>query len=90
MTAGNTVEGDSIELGVEPVIIGATMTAGHDGAAEAVIDIRYPNGAVRSVTFDCDSLGKALDHHRIDSLDDLRGRPWTVLVEMTPIEQNRP
>jgi hypothetical protein len=75
--------------GDEPVIVAATMTAGHDGAAEAVIDIRYPNGAVRSVTFDCDSLGLALDRYQIASLDDLCGRPWTVLVETPPIHQNQ-
>ncbi len=71
----------------ESVIVAASLTAGHDGAAEAVIDIRYPNGAVRSVTFTCDALSAALDRHGISSLDDLRGRPWTVLVETIGIDQ---
>jgi hypothetical protein len=80
---------DDAVHGGEPIIIAARLTAGHDGAAEAVIDIRYPNGAIRSVTFDCDSLGVALDHHQIGSLDDLCGRPWTVLVETPSFDQNQ-
>ena len=74
----------------EPTIIGATLAAGHDGEAEAVIAISYPNGAVRSVRFTCDVLGAALDRSGITSLDDLRGRPWTVLVETPRIDQNFP
>ena len=74
----------------EPVIVNATLTAGHDGEAEAVIDIRYPNGAVRSLTFTCEALTQTLDSHGITSLDELRGRPWTVLIEMPVIGQNLP
>ncbi len=79
-----------IDETVEPIIVGATLAAGHDGDAEAVIDIRYPNGAMRSITFTCEALSVVLDQSGVDSLDGLRGRPWTVLVEASPIDQNVP
>jgi hypothetical protein len=80
--------GTGIEEGTEPIIVGATLAAGHDGEAEAVIEILYPNGAVRSVTFTCDALSGILDQSGVDSLDGLRGMPWTILVETPPIDQN--
>jgi hypothetical protein len=64
----------------EPVIERATLSSGHDGAAEAVITLRYPNGAVRDVTFGCDALADTLDAAGVSTLDELVGLPWTVLV----------
>lgn len=64
----------------DAVIIGAALAAGHDGAAEAVITLRYANGVARNVTFTCEALGHALDRAGITTLEDLCGRPWTVLV----------
>ena len=62
------------------MICDAVLSVGHDGAAEAVVSIRYPNGAVRAVTFSCEALANALDVAEIASLDELIGRPWTVLI----------
>ena len=64
----------------DPVIIAARMAVGHDGAAEAAITLRYPNGAERHVTFTTDSLAPQLDAAGLASLEELVGHPWTVLV----------
>jgi hypothetical protein len=63
-----------------PVIVGAVMTAGHDGRAEAVLEVRYPNGATRSVTVTQETAADAVHAAGVDRLDDLRGHPWTVLL----------
>ena len=64
----------------EPVIIGALLTVGHDGQAEAIIEISFPNGARQGVTFTCDMLAGALDRAGINALDELVGHPWSVLL----------
>jgi hypothetical protein len=64
-----------------PVIVGAELAAGHDGAAEAVVSIRYPNGAIGTVVWTADLLSDALAGTGITSLDELVGQPWTILVE---------
>ena len=63
-----------------PVIVAAAVAAGHDGRAEAVLDVRYPNGAVRSVTVTEDAVVDAVRTAGVDRLEDLCGHPWTVLV----------
>jgi hypothetical protein len=63
-----------------PRIIGVHVSAGHDGSAEAVIDVQYPNGAVRTMTLDADLGLEALARLNLTSLDDLVGQPWSVLV----------
>ena len=70
------------------VIVDAVLSAGHDGAAEAVIRLRHPNGAINSVTFNCAALETALDTNGITSLDQLAGLPWTVLVRPTKLGDN--
>jgi hypothetical protein len=63
-----------------PVIVAAAVAAGHDGRAEAVLDVRYPNGAVRSVTVTEDAVVDAVRPAGVERLEDLCGHPWTVLV----------
>ena len=70
----------SVGNGPEPMIIGALMTVGHDGEAEAIIELRFPNGAEQGVTFTCDVLARALDRAGITALEQLVGHPWSVLL----------
>ena len=72
----------------DAIIIDAVLGVGHDGAAEAVIMIRYPNGAIRPVTFTSDALGQALEAHGISSLNELRNQPWTILVPNAHVDDN--
>lgn len=62
------------------VIAEALLSGGHDGAAEAVVRIRYANGADHEVVMDGDRLGAVMDRLGLTSLDELRGHPWSVLV----------
>jgi hypothetical protein len=62
------------------VIVGARLSASHDGTADAAIEIRYPNGAHRTVIFSADALAQALGHRHPHSLDELVGQPWTILA----------
>ena len=74
----------------EAIITGAVVSPGHDGAAEAVVEVRYPNGAVRTLSFTSDALGNVLDHLRFTSLAELIGHPWTVLVGSSPVTMPDP
>lgn len=62
------------------MIVSAVVVAGHDGLAEAEVAVRYPNGAVRSLSLPYDAIAPALDAAGVTSLDDLIGRPWTTLA----------
>jgi hypothetical protein len=64
----------------EPTIVDARLAVGHDGIAEMTVHVRYPNGAVRDICFPHDAIGPVLDAGGITSLDQLIGRPWTVLL----------
>ena len=63
-----------------PLIESAALAAGHDGQAEVVLALRFPNGALRSASFSHDAIGPALDRAGITDLDSLVGQPWSVLV----------
>jgi hypothetical protein len=63
-----------------PTIVGARLGAGHDGRAEAVIEVQYPNGARSQLSIAQESLTRALDAAGISALDQLPGQPWTVLM----------
>jgi hypothetical protein len=62
------------------MIVDARLAGGHDGRAEVVLDVRYSNGAVRSVTMSQEAVERALDASGIERLDDVVGRSWTVLL----------
>jgi hypothetical protein len=64
----------------EPTIVAAHVAAGHDGQAEISVVVRYPNGAVRDICYPHDAIGPVLDAAGISTLDDLIGRPWTILI----------
>ena len=70
----------TIRVATEPVIVGAEIAAGHDGAAELVLSLRHPNGVIEPVVLDA---GKGLDLMRrcgAASLDDLAGRSWREIL----------
>jgi hypothetical protein len=63
----------------EPVIVAASLAAGHDGQAEVAVDVLYATGAIRAAVFSYDAIGAALDAAGVERLDELIGRPWTIL-----------
>ena len=64
----------------EPVIVSAVVGAGHDGQAEVVVEVAYPNGGRTRLSVAQSAVDAALDEAGVQHLDELRGRPWTVLV----------
>jgi hypothetical protein len=63
-----------------PVIVAADLAAGHDGLAEVLVGIRYPNGAERAISLDYETVDEAVAAAGVASLAELIGRPWTVLT----------
>jgi len=72
----------------EPVIVLASMVPGHDGLAEVAIVVRYSNGAERPMALPYEAVGPALDALGVTSLNDLVGKPWTVLLLPHPAPAN--
>jgi hypothetical protein len=58
----------------------AELAAGHDGRAEIVLRVRYPNGASAQVRLDEEAAAQALDAAGIARLDDLIGKAWDILA----------
>jgi hypothetical protein len=72
----------------DAVIVAARLAAGHDGRAEAVLDVRYPNGAVRAVSVAQEAMEDAMDAAGIDRLDALVGRSWALLLGTQRFDQS--
>ena len=68
-----------------PTIVSAVLGPGHDGRAEVVVELAYPNGGSTRLSVAQEAATRALDAAGLGSLAELVGRPWTVLV----LEQNR-
>jgi hypothetical protein len=65
----------------ETVIVGAEISAGHDGAAELTLLLRYENGVTAPVVVDA-HVGFALMRNCSAScLADLKGRSWRHFLE---------
>lgn len=65
----------------EAVIVGAELAAGHDGQAEMVVRIRYPNGVVGNVLLDAATGYALMKSCDIDSLNGLAGQSWRKILE---------
>jgi predicted Fe-Mo cluster-binding NifX family protein len=65
------------------IIEAAELSAGHDGRAEIVLLVRYPNGAAARVRLDEEAAAQALDAAGIAQLDDLIGKAWDILAPHT-------
>lgn len=64
----------------EAVIVGAELAAGHDGEAELVLRIRYPNGVVGSVLLDAETGYALMRNCETDTLDGLAGQSWRKIL----------
>ena len=62
-----------------PIIAATSVAAGHDGRAELVLELAYPNGARTHLSVTEEAMARALDAAGFDRLEDLEGQPWTVL-----------
>jgi hypothetical protein len=63
-----------------PLVTAATLGPGHDGRAEVVIDLAYPNGGHTQLSIAQEVVTRVLDAAGLTSLEQLAGISWTVLV----------
>jgi hypothetical protein len=63
-----------------PVIVATTLGPGHDGRAELVVELEFANGGRTLLSVTQEAIERALDAAGLTSLDELTGRPWTVLT----------
>lgn len=62
------------------IISRAAVVGGHDGRAEVEIEILYDNGGTATISLDEDACTASLDRGGIGSIDDLVGRPWSIVL----------
>ena len=67
----------------EAVIVGAEITAGHDGQAELMVRVRHENGVVAPVVLDGPTGFRLMANQGADDLAALVGRPWRDLLRQT-------
>jgi len=65
----------------DATIESAEIGAGHDGAAELIVNLRYPNGTVGPVVLDADIGFALLRTCGADSLNELKGHSWRAILE---------
>ena len=66
----------------EPVIAAATVSPGHGGQAELVVEVRFENGGRNSVTLDADCARKLMQDCAVERVQDLCGHPWQRLLDV--------
>ena len=62
------------------IITQATVVGGHDGRAEIEVEITYDNGGVATISLDEEACTASLDKAGVSSIDELVGRPWSVVL----------
>lgn len=65
----------------EAVIVGAELAAGHDGQAELVVRLRYPNGVVGDVILDAQAGYALMRNCDASDLEGLKGQSWRKILE---------
>ena len=65
----------------EAVIAGAQIAAGHDGSAELVLRLRYPNGGEGVVVLEAEQGLQLMAACGAAHLDELAGHSWRKLLE---------
>jgi hypothetical protein len=61
-------------------ITAARVIGGHDGRAEILLEITYPNGGTTTLSLDEEACVSSLDHAGMSSIDQLVGRPWDAVL----------
>ncbi len=65
----------------EAVIVGAQVAAGHDGAAELVVTLRYANGGEAQVAIDADIGFTLMKNCGVSDVAGLAGHPWRRMLK---------
>jgi hypothetical protein len=62
------------------IITRATVVGGHDGRAEIEVELTYANGGTSTIALDEEACTASLDAAGIASIDELVGRPWSIVL----------
>lgn len=65
----------------EAIILGAEIAAGHDGAADLVLQVRFQNGVEGPVVLDLETAVQLMNACGVASIDKLAGHPWRKVLE---------
>lgn len=65
----------------EAVIVGAEIAAGHDGAAELLVTLRYANGSQAQVAIDAEAGFALMRNCGASDLAGLTGQPWRRMLK---------
>ena len=65
----------------EAVIVGAEIAAGHGGAAELLVRLRYANGAEGWISIDADAGFDLMKNCGASDLSGLAGQPWRRMLK---------
>jgi len=68
----------------QPRIVAVRVAAGHDGQAELVVQVRFENGAIGSVTLNALFAQKLMEDCQADSAEQLIGQPCQRLFDLMP------
>ena len=64
-----------------PIIASTAIGPGHDGRAEVVVELLYPNGGRSWLSIGQEAVTRAVDAAGVTSLAELTGCSWTTLVQ---------
>lgn len=64
-----------------PIIASTAIGPGHDGRAEVVVELLYPNGGRTWISVGQEAVTRAVDAAGVTSLAELTGCSWTTLVQ---------
>lgn len=63
-----------------PVIASTDIGPGHDGRAEVIVELLYPNGGRSWISIGEEAMLRVVDAARVSNLAELNGQPWTLLL----------
>ncbi len=72
------------------IISRAAIVGGHDGRAEIEVVLSYPNGGTTTISLDEEACLASLDRAGVDSLEELVGQPWSVVLPALVEQQHSP
>ncbi len=62
-------------------VLEALVVAGHDGAAELLVQVRYDNGVVGNTVLSADVGFELMQTAGVESLSELVGRSWLDVIK---------
>jgi hypothetical protein len=65
---------------VTAIVSRASVVGGHDGRAEIEVELTYDNGGTATISLDEEACTASLDRAGVASIEDLVGRPWSVVL----------